>query len=246
MTTKILGLIALVPTALIALFLVFQSNEGDLASQTESMITESKSAEMVEVIPTITPTSPPTTDKSPTPSVNIELDDKKIIGNIISFDEGSWFYSFKDSFNKEIWPNFEDFWLNIFNDVPLSDENLLQIKEKISDSPRIEIESGGSWINYPNQLFTCTDYNRACWITLGDIHKKFTKSYSKSTNISLRVIIPNQDLYPFQKLSRENMEIIKIDIVPTTCQDASNQLITEGYTKNESINMLTNPIYGIC
>jgi hypothetical protein len=175
------------------------------------------------------------------------LDDEEIIGNIISFDEGIWFTSFKDSFNKEnIGEDFDNWWFYIFDDVPLSDENLLQIKEKISDSPRIEFESGGSWINYPNQLFTCPDFNRACWITLGDIYKKFTKSYSKSTNINLRVIIPNQDLYPFQKLYRKNMEIIKIDIVPATCQDASNQMIKEGYTKNESINMLTNPIYGIC
>jgi len=101
--------------------------------------------------PTVTTTSSPTPDTSPTPSLNSDLDDKKVVGNLI-YEEGNIeVASFSREFNRNnFWVSNTEYYLNDLYDVkdtfPVS--RWLEIKNQISSSTFVEVNLGQGWENF--------------------------------------------------------------------------------------------------
>jgi hypothetical protein len=225
-TPKILGAGILIPLGLIALFLVFQSNEGDLASQTESMITESKSAEMVEVIPTITPTSPPTPDKSPTPSETVNLDNTRVVGNLIFYYYGYQEYGYVDFtlFSDDIETKLERAGFLSIEDEMISDsfdvsiDRWNQLQSLIPSLVSVEVDSGSGFSKWEKQSILCSDeVIRECRLNLVDFAKKLFKNYKSKFVVSIKYNISNEEQLKDAGMFISNGSIDTITFEPATC-----------------------------
>jgi hypothetical protein len=248
-TTKILGLIALVPTALIALFLVFQSNEGDLATQTKPMITESKPAEIVKVIPTTTPTSSPTPVKSPTPSLNVELDDKKIIGNLLygfnAYIESGYveFLLFSDDFESKdnrvsyLFYENEGIGPTIESQDSLTPERWNQVRNLIIESVSVDVDSGAGFSKWENQSVSCNEF-RDCYITLFGFREKFMGPFNSKQVIRIKYNVSNEDQLKDVDLYSTNGSMDVLTFEPASCLTIYNKMINppKGFDNINEVN----------
>jgi serine/threonine protein kinase len=229
-----------------------------------SALEKEKNTEDTDVIvipkntPTITTTSSPTPDKSPTPSLNSDLDDKKVVGNLI-YEEGNIeVASFSREFNRNnFWVSNTEYYLNDLYDVkdtfPVS--RWLEIKNQISSSTFVEVNLGQGWEKFSNQTIDCPDYLMECTLFLNGFVDILNSKYSKTTTIEIRFRIENEAALNDAKLIYNDMEIVRIKIVPSTCSQIFKVMTTdskidggdwEGWDKKDYMNELTNSKYGIC
>jgi hypothetical protein len=202
---------------------------------------------------------------SPSPSKTQRLlNDNKIIGNLIysiaprttesafgfsQFNIDWIFYDKSLNYNKEInhWTGTE-YGFNLldydYRIEPIADQTNY-ILDQLPKSITTEINLGNGWINLDSSI-ECDDAGYQCVMRIDGLGEYFIKKYAKKKIIELRFNILNEDSFSFRTLFFKNGDVIRFEIIPSTCQNMYSEEINpkdkrffyEGY-KGSKIKMTT-------
>jgi hypothetical protein len=179
---------------------------------------------------------------SPSPSKTQRLlDDNEIIGNLIysiapretesyyQFQIDWMFYNKSLKFNKEqnLWTGSKyGFSLLDYRNQPsgLSADQTIYILDQLPKSITTEINLGSGWINLDSSI-KCDDLGYECQMRIDSLAEYFIEKYNKKKVIELRINISNEDSFNFRKFYYKNGDVLRFEIIPSTCQNMYNEVI---------------------
>jgi hypothetical protein len=183
-----------------------------------------------------TPTNLPTPDISPTPSLNIDLDDKKIVGNLI-YDFSAYmgwgyieFLLFSDNIKNRdtdlsyMFYEREGIGPTLDSRDSLTPERWNQVRNLITESVSIDVDSGAGFSKWENQSVSCNVY-RDCEISLLGFKDQFMKTYDRKQVVRIKYNVSKQDLFRDVDLYSTNGSIDVLTFEPATCLTIYNKMI---------------------
>jgi hypothetical protein len=235
---KILGTFAVTVIGLFALFIVLQMGRSSESTKLESSVVDSTPDNNVNKIPLITPSISassevsPTPEKkiSPTPGREVNLDNKKIVGNVVydydAFLESGFvdFTLFSDDIETKgerigylTFQDKEGFSpsLNIFADSSI--DRYDQLRVLIPSLVSVEVDSGKGFSKWENQIIKCDDFG--CNLILPGFEDMIFKNYDSKKVIRIKYNISSEEQLKDANMSITNASIDKITFEPATCSD---------------------------
>jgi hypothetical protein len=181
--------------------------------------------------------------------LNVELDDKKIIGNLLygfnAYIESGYveFLLFSDDFESKdnrvsyLFYENEGIGPTIESKDSLTPERWNQVRNLIIESVSVDVDSGAGFSKWENQSVSCNEF-RDCYITLFGFREKFMGPFNSKQVIRIKYNVSNEDQLKDVDLYSTNGSMDVLTFEPASCLTIYNKMINppKGFDNTYEVN----------